>query len=111
MTKTMISHFRSLALLVATTAVVLAQEPTAPNGKTDATPAGPEESAKAKRMRERRNKQAAPAPGAKAGEKPMKEGNALDAKALTPEEQLKMIGVSFWPRFRSSRARYCRGAR
>lgn len=94
MTMTMTSHFRGLALLLATTALVFAQEPKAQDAKADAAVAPAGETPKEKRLRERRMKQQAaaakdPKAPAKAGEKPMKEGNAMDAKALTPEEQLK----------------------
>ncbi len=75
MLNTMTSRLRSLALLFAATSVAFAQEP-----KVDATPAAPEP-------------QAARRAAAKAKEKKIKEGNALEATVHTPEEQLNLFKV------------------
>ena len=82
-------------------------QPKARNGKAkqaatspepdNAAPAKAGETPRAKRIRERRNNQPAPAPAApepaapKAAARKIKEGNALEAKARTPEEQLKLF--------------------
>lgn len=86
MTMTITSCLRALTLLLATNAVVSAQEPKAKNGQMDVNPAAAGGTPKAQRILERREKQSAPT-----GAKAMKEGNAMDAKELTPEEQLKLF--------------------
>ena len=73
-------------------------QPKARKGKAEGAPATPGETPRAKRIRERRNQPSAPAPAApqpkaapKAGARTIKEGNALEAKARTPEEQLRLF--------------------
>ena len=89
------------ALLVSLTVSQSFSEPVpqqAGPAKAEGAPATPVETPREKRIRERRNQQASPTPATpepkaapKAGARPIKEGNALEAKARTPEEQLKLF--------------------